>query len=360
MLYVVGIDVPDAFFMIDTGEKQYVFLDSREYGVLKEKNTKELIELILLDPLLKEAQQIEGDTALANKLGLYLLQQYAQKGETVQVPANFPIGMADFLRSQGVELQVVHPFYPARLKKTASEVKAIREALVRTQTAFKRIEEILRDATIVGDEIHYNGEVVTTESVKRDVEQVLLEHDMLNTDGIILSCGPHAAIPHHQGAGPWRPNTTLICDIFPRHRATGYYADMTRTYVKGKPTEEVQKMYTAVQRAQEAAIAAVKPGVTGGEVHKICVDIFAELGYESGTGERGFCHGTGHGLGLDVHEDPFMRSSYGDVLEEGHVVTVEPGLYYPEHGGVRIEDVVVVTADGNKNLTDYSKEYIIP
>jgi len=185
----------------------------------------------------------------------------------------------------------------------------------------------------------------------------MLEEDLLNVEGIIISCGPHAAIPHHRGSGPLRPNETIICDIFPRYRGNHYFADMTRTYVKGAPSPELKKLYAAVFEAQTKAIAMVRPGIRFADVHEKCVEIFAKRGYHSGN--KGFIHGTGHGLGLDIHEAPYVSKGQTGVFEEGHVVTIEPGLYYPKLGGVRLEDVVWVTKNGCENLTNYPKNFVI-
>lgn len=365
MLYAVGVEVPDPFYCIDFGDKRLVFLDSREYGVFLDHNTRDNVEAVLLDPLFPEVDKMEievhdgGYGGRGSKLGLYLIKKYELDAAPIQVAANFPLALADFLRSQGVELEVVANMFPERVTKTAQEAAAIRESLVRTQEGFKMIEQVLAESSIVGDELHYNGEVLTSEWMQKMVNSVFVEQGLMSIEGMIISCGGHAAIPHHRGAGPLRPHQTIICDIFPRHTESGYYADMTRTYVKGEPTEEVKKMYAAVQQAQEAAIAAVKPGVPGNEVHQICVDIFEKEGFVTGP-ESGFMHGTGHGLGLDIHESPYLAKSTPAPMEPGHVVTVEPGLYYPEHGGVRIEDVVLVTENGCENLTNYHKEYIIP
>lgn len=364
MLYAVGVEVPDPFYCIDFGDKRLVFLDSREYGVFLDHNKRENVEAVLLDPLFPEVDKMEVEAVDASyggrgaKLGFYLLRKYELTGEEIEIPAGFPVALADFLRAQGVKLRPVANIFPERLEKTPEEAAAIRESLQRTHAAFRLIEQVLADAVISGDELKYKNETLTSEMMMRLVEREFVEQDLINTDGMIISCGPHAAIPHHRGAGPLRPHSTIICDIFPRHRTSGYYADMTRTYVKGEPSEEVQRMYAAVQAAQEAAIAAVKPGVAGSSVHQVCVDYFTEQGFVTGP-ESGFMHGTGHGLGLDIHEAPYLARATDAPLAPGHVVTVEPGLYYPEHGGVRIEDVVLVTEDGCENLTNYHKEYII-
>lgn len=364
MLYAVGVEVPDPFYCIDFGNKRVVFLDSREYGVFLDHNKRENVEAVLLDPLFPEVDKMEVAAVDASyggrgaKLGLYLLRKYELTGDEIEIPAGFPVALADFLRSQGVILKPVANIFPERLEKTPEEATAIRESLQRTHAAFQLIEQVLKESFITGDTLKYQGETLTSEMMMRLVEREFVEQDLINTDGMIISCGPHAAIPHHRGAGPLRPHTTIICDIFPRHRTSGYYADMTRTYVKGEPTEEVQRMYAAVKAAQEAAIATIQPGVAGSSVHQVCVDYFTEHGFVTGP-ESGFMHGTGHGLGLDIHEAPYLARATDAPLAPGHVVTVEPGLYYPEHGGVRIEDVVLVTPDGCENLTNYHKEYII-
>lgn len=358
MLYAVKVEIPDAFFYLDAGTKKFVFLDHREFGVFKEHNKNPNIEVVLSNPLFAEAAKISGDGSVTNKLALHLLRTYRLEKSEVQISRHIPLDMADFLRAQGVHLVPTHPFFPERLVKTSAEIGAIRESLHRTHSAFQRIDDILHESTIVGDEIIFQGEPLTSEHLKMEVERILLEHNLLNMEGLIISCGPQAAIPHHRGHGLIRPHQTIICDIFPRHRESGYFADMTRTYVKGEPSAEIKSMYAAVLEAQTKCIEWIKPGITGRQAHQVCVDTFQRLGFD--VGDKGFVHGTGHGLGLDVHEEPFLNATSQTELQPGHVVTVEPGLYYPERGGVRIEDVVAVTPTGCENLTNYPKEYIIP
>jgi Xaa-Pro aminopeptidase len=396
MFYAVRTPIPDAFFYLDTGDHKYVFLDHREYGVFEEHlrdtsfRTNEGmrpaegwsasggnpddtesggisrqriettdVELVLVNPLMEfaSAQALARSESVVGWLAYMILEKYAVLNEPIEVSNNLPLEMADFLRAKEVSIVVKNPFFPERLRKAPYEVDAIREALVRTQHAYTHIEEVLRNATIDGDSVIYQGEPLTSERLKSEAEKILLSHDMTNDEGIIISCAGHAAIPHHRGAGMIRPHQTIVCDIFPRHRETGYFADMTRTYVKGEPSEEIAKMYAAVLEAQERAIEQVKPGVTMGDIHQSCIDTFLDKGYHHG--DKGFVHGTGHGLGIDIHEYPYVRRDSHAVFEPGHVVTIEPGLYYPDIGGVRIEDVVVVTDDGCRNLTDYHKEYII-
>ncbi len=352
-IYATSVPVPDPFFYLETTDgKRRVFLDSREFGVFQDHTTQKDIECILLDPLLVEAAAMPQETTVVNRLMLLLLEKFGDDEKTVRVPNSFPLDMADCLRENGYTLDVALVLFPKRSIKQQWEVDAIRESLKRTHVAFQKIEEILKVSEIVGDEVHYEGTPLTSELLKLEAEKALLEVDMLNIEGMIVSCGDHAAIPHHPGSGLIRPHQTIICDIFPRHRATNYYADMTRTYVKGEPTEQIRKQYDAVLQAQLKGIAAIKAGVSAQSIHQIGVDYFAAEGFVT-EAPNGFVHGTGHGLGLDVHEPPRMNAQTTEVLEVGNIVTVEPGLYYTGIGGVRIEDVVVVTADSCENLTQY-------
>jgi len=357
MFYAVRVEIPDPFFYIDTGSRKYVFLDHREYGVFKEHNHNKKIELVLLNPLIEKAAARKEAGNTISKLALLLLERYGLFKKQIDVPTGFPLDMADFLRAQGVRLNPTRTIFPQRLIKSKKEAGAIREALRRTHTAFRAIEEMLRSATIKGNTLVREGTVLTSEYVKAHVEQVMLEEDLLNVEGIIISCGPHAAIPHHRGSGPLRPYQTIICDIFPRYRGNHYFADMTRTYIKGTPSPELKKLYATVLEAQTKAIAMVRPGVRFSVVHEKCVEIFLKRGYHAGN--KGFIHGTGHGLGLDIHEAPYVSKGQIGTFEEGHVVTIEPGLYYPKLGGVRLEDVVRVTKNGCENLTEYPKEFIV-
>ncbi len=358
MFYAVRLPIPDPFFYLDTGEKKYVFLDQRECGVFKEHNTNPNIELVNVNPLFQEAKECADQTSTWNRLAYRVLEKYGLKNFAIEVPTSFPLDMADYLRLKGIVLGTSQHFFPERLIKNATEVAAIREALLRTQQAFQTIEYILGNASIEGDMVVYKGVPLTSEFLRRQAERILFEHDMINVEGMIISCGAHAAIPHHQGAGPIRPHQTIVCDIFPRHRRSGYFADMTRTYVKGTPSDQLQAMYDAVVMAQIHAINKVSPGAAFSDSHNACADLFLEYGFH--VGDQGFTHGTGHGLGIDIHEAPYVNASSKSVFEPGHVVTIEPGLYYPELGGVRIEDVVVVTEDGFENLTRYPTRFVIP
>jgi len=173
----------------------------------------------------------------------------------------------------------------------------------------------------------------------------------------IIAGGIQACDPHNEGAGPLRANEPIVMDVFPRNTTTRYFADMSRTVVKGRPTLEMKRLFDTVLAAQEEAIASVRDAADGQTIHSEVVRRFEQAGYKTGllNGRmQGFFHGTGHGVGIDIHEMPRISKS-GSRLQTGHVVTVEPGLYYPGIGAARIEDMVLVTDDGCRNLTNFPK-----
>ena len=354
LFYAVKIDIVDPFFFLNTGGKSYVFLDHRDLGVFQEQNKNPDLEGVLLNPLLEEVRSGEVDVSPVNLLALLLLERYGVKGERLEVPFRFPLPVADFLREKGVELLVKDPFFPERARKTPEEIAAIRSVVGKIEQAFFLIEEILKNSTIEVERIMYCGEGLTSEFLKNAVHMLFLQQGLFNEDGIIISSGTQTAIPHHEGSGFLLPNQPIICDIYPRDRESGYVADLTRTFVKGEPSEELQKMYDAVLRSQEAGIAVLKPGAKASEVHVACAQALLEAGYEAG--EKGFVHSAGHGIGLEVHELPHLGASSQDVLAPGNTVTVEPGLYYPEIGGIRLEDDFLITENGSEQLSRYPKD----
>ncbi len=357
MFYAIGMDFVDDFFYLETDKEKLVFLDQREIGVFAEKNQNQALKGVLNAKLAKQAATLDFTTSNENKLALQIIRTYVSVGENIKVPEYFPLGMADFLRNQGLVIQTQGPFFPKRQIKSEKEVAYIRENIAKTVKAFQRIEKILHVSIIEDEHIIFEGQKLTSEFLKKECDRILLEEDMFNDMNIIISSGPHTAQPHHHGEGFLQPHVPIICDIFPRSRKNSYFADMTRTYVKGKPSKMFEKMYAATLAAQQEAFKKIKAGVPAKEVHMVVSQIFAERGFH--VGDVGFVHGTGHGLGLEVHEQPFVNAISESILRVGNVITVEPGLYYPEHGGVRIEDVVLVTEDGCENLTNYPKEFLI-
>jgi Xaa-Pro aminopeptidase len=201
------------------------------------------------------------------------------------------------------------------------------------------------------------GRPLTSASLKELIERTLLAAQCVAEDTIV-AVGPQGARPHDAGSGPLRAGVPVVIDIFPRDKETGYWGDITRTVVRGPAPPAIRRMHRAVLAAQKLALAMIRPGVEVRAVQRAVEEHFRKMGYETSLAppgrERGFIHGVGHGVGLDIHEAPGLRHESGR-LRAGHVVTVEPGLYYPGIGGVRIEDTVVVTRTGHKILATFPR-----
>jgi len=362
MHYAVKTNIASSFFFLQIGRKKLAFLNKNEFGLIPQK-TK--IKSLPLEKFIEEAKKLKfpphrraGKTSDRNKLAYLIFKKYKLMDRKVEVPIHFPLDMADFLRKNGAKLTPTFPFFPERSGKTREEIGYIKENLAHTKLAFRIIENILRRSKIKKNRIYHRNKILTSEFLKQEAEKALVEKEMFNLSGMIISSGKQTAIPHHDGTGPILPRQPIVCDIFPRHRKTGYFADMTRTYVKGKSTPEIQKMYGAVLKAQLAAMKKIRAGVSAKEIYNVAADVISKEGYD--VGEKGLIHGLGHGVGLDIHEKPSLKPHSEDILEAGNVITIEPGLYYPEIGGIRIEDIILVTKNGCKNLTNYPKKFIIP
>jgi Xaa-Pro aminopeptidase len=190
------------------------------------------------------------------------------------------------------------------------------------------------------------------------IEDVFADHEVEGSD-MIVAHGAQTAVGHNLGSGQIEPNEPIVFDLFPRDKATGCYSDMTRTYVVGEPPDEVKEWHRLVKRALETSTAGIKPGVNGRALFEEVCEQFQEAGYKTQLNkdpgevlEDGFFHSLGHGVGLEVHELPSLGRT-GHELVPGDVITIEPGLYRSGFGGLRLEDIVLVTDDGYEVLTDY-------
>ncbi len=222
-------------------------------------------------------------------------------------------------------------------------------------------EDLIAATDIEGGRLVHAGDPLTSEAVKEEIEVTLLRHGCA-LDETIVACGADAADPHDRGSGPLSADEPIIVDIFPRDKSTKYHADMTRTFLRGDPSDEIREWYDLTERAKAAAFDALEPGATGTDVHDAVCAVYEDAGEPTLRSdertETGFIHSTGHGVGLDVHELPRLSPNGGE-LRPGHVVTIEPGLYDPAVGGVRIEDIAVVTEDGYENFTDYEQSLVV-
>ena len=273
------------------------------------------------------------------------------------VPAGFGLRHADGLRSKGYTFSTKRdPFFDERTIKTKDEIEAIRQTQQAVEVAVDKAIEVIREAKVKNGELYWKGGVLTSEAIKKMIHLKLMELDCV-AQHTIVACGQQGCDPHNEGSGPLHAGESIVMDVFPRSSITRYYADMTRTVVKGQASDPLKRLYDTVHHTQEDAIAAVRDGMAGQDIHQSILRHFERQGYHTGIKNgrmQGFFHGTGHGLGLDIHEPPRISQSPW-TLKAGEVVTIEPGLYYPDIGAVRIEDMVVVTKDGCVNLTTFKK-----
>jgi Xaa-Pro aminopeptidase len=268
-----------------------------------------------------------------------------------------PLIFADFARQAGITIDCdTEQWVNERRQKTAEEIEHLREAQRVTERAVQMACEMIASASARRDGVLlHDGEPLTSERVRAAVDHWLLDRDFVNPMAIIAG-GPAGADCHYLGAGELRTGEPVIVDVFPRYRRTRYNGDCTRTVVHGDIPDEVIRMHSAVRAAKAAAEKTVAVGVTGEEVHLATIQAIRDAGYEFGLpGEQtplSYCaltHGTGHGVGLDVHEPPLLDLK-GPPLLAGEVLTIEPGLYRRDIGGVRVEDMVVVTESGCQTL----------
>lgn len=356
LLYRTGFFIPDPAIFVEHRKKKMLFLSDLEL----ERGKKEArVDMVLpLSEYRKRISPKRRSKAGFTEIVDLIFKEYRIKRAVV--PGRFPLKYADELRKLGYKITYKkrEPFFEERLKKTPREVEYIREALRKTARAMGLAIEMIASSEVRKGRLFLDGKELTSERIKGEVNAELSRMGYVASHTIV-ACGVHSSMPHHSGEGPIFVNQPIVIDIFPRSQKNGYFGDMTRTVVKGTPSAELRRMYRAVLEGQRLAISLIRDGVKAKEVHQAVVELFKKLGFETGNidgKQQGFIHSTGHGLGLEIHEPPRIGPG-DDVLQEGNVVTVEPGLYYERLGGIRIEDVVVVKKDGCVNLTRYPKVF---
>ena len=358
--YLSGFDAHDPFVTLYTPERTVLLVSALEYGRAKKQSRADEVRRVA-EYDYRELVSEHGPAEAKARVHAEFLAEYDVS--SVLTPERFPLGPADGMRDRGVAVEPEDSDRVAEIRatKTDEEIAHVREAQAANEAAMRATEDLLEAAAVEDGTLVYEGDPLTSERVKEEIEVTLLRHGC-GLDDTIVACGADAADPHDQGSGPLRADEAVIVDIFPRSKTTGYHADMTRTFLKGDPSEEIREWFDLTHEALDAALDAVEPGVTGADVHDVVCDIYEAAGHDTlrsnATAETGFIHSTGHGVGLDVHELPRIAPN-GEELEPGHVITIEPGLYDPSVGGVRIEDIVVVTDDGYENLTSYPVELVV-
>ncbi len=353
LFYATRFRAPDPFVFLWTPSEKLLLASNLEID--RARDQARVDRVLPYASYEKKARKRGREQPNAKDVLLELLRDLGL--QKLSVAAEFPLGTADFLRGEGLALEVAAtPLFTQRLIKDDEEIAAIRRAMKATEAGMETAIEGIRSAEERNGELFLNGEVLSSERLRRMVHRTLMDCGCIGEHTIIAG-GDQACDPHQEGFGPLHAGETIIIDIFPRDEVSGYFGDQTRTVCKGKAPEPMKRLYETVQEAQQLGLDQIRPGAEGRPIHQSIQKYFVDAGYETGEKDgfmQGFFHGTGHGLGLEIHEGPSIGQR-DDVLKPGNIVTMEPGLYYRGLGGVRIEDTVLVCEDGYQNLSTLPK-----
>jgi Xaa-Pro aminopeptidase len=353
MLYATKFFAPDPFIFLQKNGKRTLVLSDLEID--RGRKQAKADEFVMFSHLERETQ---GKSKKAPPYERVLAHFLRKRGiRSAIVPSNFALGYAQELTANKIRVRATNGlFWPEREAKSEKEIEMIGRALRITETGLKRAIEVLKASKPgAGKRLRWSGKTLTSEMLRAEIDSTILRAGGIPT-GTIVAGGDQACDPHERGFGPLYANSLIVLDVFPRAAKTGYFGDMTRTVLRGRASEDQRKLWETVKAGQALALKKIKAGVDGMAIHKAIQKFFAERGFptEVRKGRRvGFFHGTGHGLGLEIHEHPRLQKV---VLKDRQVLTVEPGLYYPGLGGARQEDVVVVTKSGCRVLSRFPKQ----
>jgi Xaa-Pro aminopeptidase len=352
----IPVAVPDPFLYVEHDGERHAIVTAFEVERIEEADGikchpfEELgWDEMIAKGMKREDMDLEVCTRTCKELGV----------KSAVVPTTFPLGIADRLRADGVELTPDHEFFVSRRRvKSQAELEGIARAQRGAEAGMAAARDLLSRAEPQNGSVVVEGEPLTCERLKLAIQQAFTEHDLF-ADEFIVSHGAQTAVGHDMGSGPIAPGEPVVIDLWPRDRQSACYADMTRTFVVGETSDELAEYQRLCREALERSLEAVKPGIEGRDVYVLVCELFEEHGYPTGLSKKegevledGFFHGLGHGVGLEVHEQPWLGRYPGELVE-GDVITLEPGLYRHGSGGCRLEDLVRVSADGAELLTDF-------
>ena len=347
--YLTGISTPDDFLCFETASRVTALMSKLEISRARSCAKPEVAVLPEGD---FGQTRVEIISAFAKSIGT----------DTFEVPPAFPLGLADKLRAAGLKLYVSEvDFCPQRRHKEEDELQAVIASQRAGEAGFARAVELLKESVIGQDNLlFWNNEALTSEILRAEIDSNILKHNALPT-GTICAGGKQSAQPHNQGSGLLYAHTPIVLDIFPRSSVSGYWGDLTRTVVKGKAPDIVRRAYEAVKAAREYAKSRIALGVECASLHRDAESILDKHKFFTGVnnGEPfGFFHGLGHGVGLEIHEAPRLSPRSKDVLKGGEIFTVEPGVYYPEWGGIRLEDLIYLGKDGTVHCLTQAPDFL--
>jgi Xaa-Pro aminopeptidase len=353
ILYPTGFFAPDPFLFIQKGRTRILVMSDLEMD--RARKQAHVDRVLSWSKIAAPVEKNGRKAPPAEVIALALKQLGLGR---VEVPHSFPLGLSMELDARGIRLDLgPDPFWPERELKRSDEVRAIERSLRAAESGLLAGIEALESCRIRNGWLWRDRRKFTAEDLRSTINRKLMGEGYLPSH-TICAPGDQAVDPHEEGHGPIRANSPVVMDIFPRSEKTGYFGDLTRTVVRGRASFALHEVYAIVHEGVRLGHRMVRDGVQGFDVHEAIQDLFERQGYKTGVKDgrmQGFFHGTGHGVGLEIHEAPSIGKR-PSVLRAGHIVTVEPGLYYLGLGGVRIEDMALVTASGSRCLTRVPKQ----
>ncbi len=353
----VPVAIGDPFFYAEVGGRRHVVVSALEISRVEELGGE--LEKHTLEEFDYEALIAEGLGANELWPALWVKAAQALGLREAAVPLTFPFGHATALWRAGIQLHVDQDLFDERRRvKNETELEGIRRASRAVAAGMGRAVELLRAADRSSGALVIDGEPLTCERIKSELGRIFDKHGAIGDD-VIVSHGAQTAVGHDPGSGQIAADDIVLFDLFPHDRETGCYTDFTRTVTVGVAPDEIKQFHRLAKEALDRAVAAVRPGVDGKDIHRLVCDYFHENGQKTQLHKEpgevlrdGYFHGTGHGVGLEVHEQPGI-GRVGGALVAGDVIAIEPGLYRHGFGGVRLEDLVLVTDEGAEVLTSF-------
>jgi Xaa-Pro aminopeptidase len=361
----VPLGIGDQFLYLETDGRRAVLTNVLEVDRIAQQAPE--LERLLGEQLGRDELIEQGLSYTEVDWELYVRAVRELGISQAAVPPDFPLGVADRLRAEGVELTADEElFVERRRRKTDAELAGIRRAAHAAVAGVEECARVLREAEIDGDGLRSNGEVLTSEVLRARIREVCARLGAPAPDDIIVApMRPGDAVGHEPGSGPLPAHAPICLDLWPQDEASGCWADMTRTWVRGDISDAMADLHRLVLEAHERSLAAVRPGVPGVDIYGAACDVFEAAGHPTQrtkkpgeTLQHGFYFGLGHGVGLEVHEAPALGRTGRAPLVAGDVIAVEPGTVDPQHGGMRVEDLVLVTEDGYELLTERSYDLV--
>ncbi|MFB6114749.1 MAG: M24 family metallopeptidase [Candidatus Nanohalobium sp.] len=357
MYYLTGFEASDPFIFLQVDGSTKIVVPQLEYSRAVDESH--------VDEVLSTSEFVDGEARDDRDKQITVIEGLMKENDIdkLAVPAEFPLGMARDLEELGFSIEPLNNILmDLRKTKTPSEIQSIRDIQRNTEEAMKVVKGMIKDADIESGFLKYDKEYLTSEMIKQEVRDFLESRNCETPEGTLVASGKDSSDSHKMGSGKIKSNEPVVVDIFPKSES-GYFGDMTRTFVKGEKPQEVEDMRKAVKEALNEGLNVLEQGsgIEAREVHKKVCETLEKHGYntirQEGETESGFVHSTGHSIGLELHEPPRIAEN-NDVLEEGMVLTIEPGLYLPDIGGLRLEDMIIIKEDGYENLNsmDYTVE----